>query len=160
MAERVLEPYSLVAKSGDWYLIAKRNQEFRNYRVARFHRVELLADHFARDPGFDLATFWQDHLEEFVASMGEYVITLQVHPDRLNFVKWLTPGRHTVEEPAHPNSWPIVRIKFDSVELAKMLVFELGADAEVIAPRELYFAVLDAARAFCQRAAAAPQPTL
>ncbi|HEX2906913.1 MAG TPA: HTH domain-containing protein, partial [Phototrophicaceae bacterium] len=36
MVERVLEPYSLVAKASHWYLIGRREAEFRLYRVSRF----------------------------------------------------------------------------------------------------------------------------
>src|SRR5262245_7324827 len=43
--ERLMEPYSLVAKASLWYLIAKRDGELRMYRVSRFHSVELLDTH-------------------------------------------------------------------------------------------------------------------
>jgi predicted DNA-binding transcriptional regulator YafY len=137
-----------VAKSSIWYLVARRASEFRTYRVTRFHDVEVLGEHFTRDPDYDLPTFWQSHLQEFVESMAEYSITLEVHPDRIGFVQWLTPGRHQVTEPAQAGDWYIVRVQIESVELAKMLVFSLGAQARAIEPRALYDAVVEAARAF------------
>lgn len=151
IVERLLHPYSLVAKSGTWYLIAKRDQEFRIYRVARFHTLTLHDNHFLRDPDFDLPTYWQSHLQQFVETMGEYMVTLRVHPDRINFVKWLTPGRHQIIEPIQANEWPTMHLQMESMELAKMLVFGLGAQAIVVEPRHLYESVLNAAREFCAR---------
>ena len=89
VVERELEPYSLVAKSSIWYLVAKREQELRIYRVTRFHDLTLLDNHFARDESYDLPTYWQSHLQQFVESMSEYAITLQVHPERMTFIKWI-----------------------------------------------------------------------
>jgi predicted DNA-binding transcriptional regulator YafY len=149
IVQRVLQPYSLIAKSGIWYLIARRDQEFRIYRVSRFHDLALLDTHFQRDEEFDLPTYWQSHLQEFVETMSEYTVTLQVHPDRINFVKWLQPGRHQVIAPVHQDEWFTVRFQMESMELAKMLVFGLGTQAVVVEPRGLYEAVLEAAREFC-----------
>lgn len=148
VVERTLEPYSLVAKSSIWYLIAKREGELRIYRVTRFHDLTLLATHFERDASYDLPTYWQAHLQQFVESMGEFSLTLEVHPDRLAFVKWITPGRHQITDAEQAGDWHTVRIQMESVELAKMLVFSLGAQGRVVEPRTLYDAVVAAAREF------------
>ena len=39
VVERVLEAYSLVAKSSIWYLTAAHDGELRTYRVSRFKQV-------------------------------------------------------------------------------------------------------------------------
>jgi predicted DNA-binding transcriptional regulator YafY len=146
VAERLLEPYSLVAKSSLWYLVASREGELRTYRVSRFHDVVLLDDHFHRRDDFDLPSYWRDHLQEFTEAMVEYHFTLRIHPDRLNFVRWLAPGRCHVEEPPDVDGWFVTHVQMESLDLAKMLVFGLGMQAEVIEPRELEEAVLSAAR--------------
>lgn len=150
LVERVLEPYSLVAKSSVWYLIAKREGEYRIYRVTRFYDLTLLDQHFARDEQYDLPAFWQKHQQQFIKSMAEYTITLRVHPERLPFVKWLTPGRHQITEATREGEWPTVQVQMESVELAKMLIFGLGSQAIVVEPRSLYEAVVAEARAFCE----------
>lgn len=146
--ERLLEPYSLVAKSSIWYLVAKREREFRTYRVTRFEELTLLDQMFVRDADYDLPSYWHTHLQQFVEGMAGYNFTLLIHPDRLNFVKWLTPGRHQVTEPTAQEEWYTVKIQTESVTLAKMLVFELGAQAKVIEPAVLYEAVVEAAKVF------------
>jgi len=151
IGERILEPYSLVAKSSFWYLIAKREGEFRTYRVSRFHEITLLSEHFERESDFDLVSYWQAHLQEFTEALTEYAFTLRIHESRLNFVRWLTPGRFHIIEPADETGWPTVKIHMESVELAKMLVFGLGKDAEVVEPKELQLAVVEAAREILER---------
>jgi predicted DNA-binding transcriptional regulator YafY len=151
IVERVLEPYSLVAKSSIWYLVAKRQGAFRIYRVTRLHDLTVLEQHFQREEDFDLPTFWQSHLHRFVESMAEYSFTLRVHPDRLPFVKWITPGRHQSTKPEREGEWYTVRVQMESVELAKMLVFGLGSQATVIEPRTLHDAVVAAARELCRQ---------
>jgi predicted DNA-binding transcriptional regulator YafY len=54
VVERLLEPYSLVAKASLWYLVAKRDSEIHTYRVSRFQQVTLLDSHFQRPSDFDL----------------------------------------------------------------------------------------------------------
>ncbi len=146
IGERVLEPYSLVAKSSFWYLIAKCDGEFRTYRVSRFHSVTLLGDHFKRDLDFDLANHWQKHLQEFTEALTEYAFSLRIHERRLNFVKWLTPGRFQISEPIDDSGWLTIKVHMESIELAKMLVFGLGKDAVVLDPPELAQAVVETAR--------------
>ncbi len=147
ISERMLEPYSLVAKSSFWYVIAKRDCEFRTYRVSRFHSIKLLDEHFQRDTDFDLADYWQTHLKEFTEALTEYAFMLRIHQSRLNFVKWLTPGRFQIIEALNESGWISIRVHMESIDLAKMLVFGLGKDAVVIDPPELAQAVIEAAHA-------------
>ncbi len=146
VSERMLAPYSLVAKSSVWYLVAWRDQEFRPYRVSRFHELELLDQHFQREPGFDLPTYWEAHLQEFADALPDYEFTLQVHPSRVSFLKSLVPGRCRFAMPSNEDNWVKVDIRLESLELAKMLVLGLGRQAQVLEPPELKQAVLEAAQ--------------
>jgi predicted DNA-binding transcriptional regulator YafY len=146
VVERIMEPYSLVAKASHWYLIARRDGELRTYRVTRFRSITLLDIHFRRPKDFDLATFWHEHLGEFVEALGEYTFTLRVHESRMNFVRWLAPGRYAIVEPPDSTGWFTAHLHYESVELAKMLVFGLGTQAVVVEPAELHEAVANTAR--------------
>ena len=150
IVERVLEPYSLVNKSSNWYLIARRDDTFRTYRVTRFHQVRLLDQRFTRHPDYDLPGYWQEHLQEFVDSFSEYRCTLRIHPDREAFVKWLVPGRWEIVGHADEDGWLTLNLMMDSPLLAKMLVFGLGTAGQVVAPDELRAAVLNDARTLLQ----------
>lgn len=147
VSERILEPYSLVAKASNWYLIAKRDGELRTYRVSRLQQVTLLDAHFRRPDDFDLATYWKEHAGDFVAAISEYGFTLQIEPQHMNFVKWLMTGRYEIVESVDSSGWLTVRFWVESVDLARMLVFGLGAKAvKIIEPRDLQESILADAR--------------
>ncbi len=57
---RDLHGLGLVLKGGIWYLVARAEDRVRSYRVARILDAELLAEHFERPAGFDLAAHWQE----------------------------------------------------------------------------------------------------
>jgi predicted DNA-binding transcriptional regulator YafY len=144
IVERTLEPYSLVAKSSLWYVVAKHHDQLRTYRASRFHAATLLDQHFERSVDFDLPTYWQAHVQEFVSGAAGFAFTLRIDPNRLNFVAWLTPGRYEVIETAE-DGWLTVRLQFETIELAKMLVFGLGTQAEIVEPDALRDAVRESA---------------
>ena len=143
--ERVLEPYSLIAKSSLWYLLAQHQGELHTYRVARFQRITLLDKHFQRRQDFDLTTYWPTHLQEFKETVSEYRFTLRVQPDRLSFIRRLVPGRYQVDEAPDIEGWLTVRFDLESMDFARMLVFGLGRQAEIVEPPELKEAVLNTA---------------
>jgi predicted DNA-binding transcriptional regulator YafY len=144
--ERMLEPYSLIAKSSLWYLLAQHQGELHTYRVARFQRITLLDTHFQRRKDFDLATYWQTHLQEFKEAIAGYRFTLRLPPDRLSFVRRLIPGRYHVLDTPDATGWLTVQFDLESPDLARMLVFGLGQPVEIVEPLELKEAVLRAAR--------------
>jgi Predicted transcriptional regulator len=145
ITERVLEPYSLVAKSSTWYLIAQRDGNMRIYRVSRFHSIILLDTYFTRSDDFDLTTYWHHHLQEFALAISDYTFTLRFHESRLPFVKRLMPGRSTILEPSNEDGWVTAQFHVESMDFAKMLIFGLGTQAVVVEPPELYAAVVQAA---------------
>lgn len=151
IVERELEPYGLVAKSSLWYLVARRDGNLRTYRVSRFHVVTVLERRFRRPPDFDLAAYWSEHLQEFAGGIADYPFTLRLREERLNFARWLTPGRCDALEATDESGWLTARFRLESLELARMLVFGLGADAQVLDPPELGAAVLAAAREILKR---------
>lgn len=151
ISERTLEPYSLVNKSSLWYLVARREGELRTYRVARFHTVRRLPEHFERLPDFDLPTYWRDNLQSFVESFSGYRCMLRVAPERAPFVKWLLAGRWESAGEPDAEDWITLQLSMESPLLAQMLVFGLGADVRVLEPAELRDAVVQQAHALIAR---------
>ena len=150
LVERTLDPYSLVAKSSLWYLVARREGQFRTYRVSRFRHIRLLDTHFIREPDFDLPTHWQNQTQEFVESISEFTFTLRIHPDRISFIRQLMPGRLHILEADDAASWVTVQLHLESMDMAKMLVFGLVPQVEVIEPASLREAVTQTAQFICQ----------
>jgi predicted DNA-binding transcriptional regulator YafY len=142
ISERVLAPYSLICKTSLWYLLAEHNQNMRTYRVSRFHSLRVLNQTFSRRSDFDLPTYWQTRLQGFVDDFSDYHCTLRIHPQRIAFVKELVPGRWETVGVPDTDGWVTMRFKLDSDHLAKMLVFDLAGDVEIVSPPELQEAVI------------------
>jgi predicted DNA-binding transcriptional regulator YafY len=149
VTKRTLEPYSLVAKSSLWYLVAMQGKEFRTFRVARLQHVKVLPQHFERQPEFDLPAYWQKHLQNFGEAFDEYHFTLRLHADAMNFVRDLVPGRWEVKA-EEAEGWVTVQFHLASLDLAKMLVFGLGKQAKVVEPESLRQVVLSTAQEILQ----------
>jgi predicted DNA-binding transcriptional regulator YafY len=151
VVERTLEPYSLVAKSSVWYLIAARDGELRTYRVARFRQITLLDTHYQRRQDFDLPTHWHEQMQRFGEMQADYTFTLTMAADRLSFLQQIVPGRYRQLAAPDADGWVDVRLHLESLDLAIMLVFGLGAQARVVEPPELQAAIEQTARAVLSR---------
>jgi predicted DNA-binding transcriptional regulator YafY len=150
VVERKLEPYGLVAKGGIWYLVAAHDGTFRTYRVSRLQTMVLLDDKFVREPNFEVATYWRDHSTRFLRSVPSYRFTLRVHRGQMDFVRWYTPGTHTIMG-LPDREWVTVQFHVSTFESALMVVFGLGTGAEVVEPEELKTEMLKRVRELLER---------
>ena len=145
-SERVLEPYSLVAKASLWYLIARRDGELRTYRVSRLKQVTLLDQHFQRPPDFDLPAYWHEHIQDFLGTLTEYAFTLRIDSRHMASSKWYTPGRTEILEPPGDDGWLTARLWVESQDMAVLFVLTMGTSAAIVEPDNLREKVLQAAR--------------
>jgi hypothetical protein len=110
----------------------------------------LLEDGFEREPNYDLPAYWQNHLAKFGGSFSDYQFVLRVHPDRVRFLQWIVPGRYELDAPSSEDGWMTARFQLESIEMAKMLIFGLGAaHTEIVEPAALRDAMVTTAREFC-----------
>jgi predicted DNA-binding transcriptional regulator YafY len=71
---RTIEPLGLVFKSSHWYLVAKRDEEFRTYRASRIQSAALLEETFARPEDFNLKEYWMKSKARFIKKIPQYKI--------------------------------------------------------------------------------------
>lgn len=146
ISEYKLEPYALVAKGSMWYLVAAREDELRTYRVSRFIEVKLLDKSFRRPENFNLKQYWDSTAQAFAEGMLQYTCQLRIRKTRLNFVRWYTAGRWEMLEETEDNF--LADFEFESIEPAKMLIFGLGADVQIIEPQSLINAIRETLDSF------------
>lgn len=142
--QRKLDPYSLVSKSSNWYLVAQRDGDYRIYRVSRFQDVVLLDERFNRQKDFDLQSYWRTHSQAFAKNIDEYKFILKVKAERMVFIKTLLPGR--TQELEENEDWVTLEIHVMSIQFARMVIFELGSDAIIIEPEELRTNIINQAQ--------------
>lgn len=146
--KRIVDPYGLVAKRSVWYLAARSEGEMRTYRISRLQGVQALDEGFEREPNFDLASYWEQSLEQFKERLPRYpaqVIVKESLLGRLSKERFVKLGE---AEPA-ADGWLRADLEFETLESACEIVLSFGSGIEALAPEELRLKVLaeiDAAR--------------
>jgi predicted DNA-binding transcriptional regulator YafY len=138
---RVVEPYGLVLKAGRWYLVAAAGSATRTYRVSRILDVQPLDVTFERDPGFDLASYWQQYLRSFDERRHAGHAVVRMSPDalaRLPEVAELSVA-DAARRSAEPDGqgWLRVTIPVEEPSQALSELFRLAPHIEILSPHHL-----------------------
>lgn len=141
VADREIEPLGLVLKAGAWYVVGRRGRTARTYRLDHMHEVQLLAQRFKRPRAFDLAAYWAEATQRFEQGVYRDFATLRASPAGLKRLQGFSPAvaqavRRTATA-AQRSGWVTVTVPIESIEHAAREMLRLGAEAEVIEPREL-----------------------
>ena len=139
LAERVVDPYGLVCKSGIWYLVADQDGEPRLFRVSRVVSAEADEAPVRRRDGVEFADLWQAlrrQIEERPTPLG---VTARVRRDWLGVFRRICAS-HLVDgeddDGGDDSEWAVVRLRFAGVAAARILL-SFGGDAEVMSPPEV-----------------------
>jgi predicted DNA-binding transcriptional regulator YafY len=139
LAERVVDPYGLVCKSGIWYLVADSDGEPRLFRVSRVVSAEADEAPVRRRDGVEFAELWQAlrrQVEERPTPLG---VTARVRRDWLGVFRRMCAA-HLVDgeddDGGDDPEWAVVRMRFGGVAAARILL-SFGGDAEVVSPPEV-----------------------
>jgi predicted DNA-binding transcriptional regulator YafY len=136
-----VEPYALVVKVDTWYLIGRVQREMRVFRISRLQTLTPTGTTFARDPAFDLQKFWTRWCERFESNPPnnftvEIRITARGRRRLLDaFGSWFSARVEPLGE-RFRGSKPVT-LEFDREDVALRVLFELGAEAEVVSPKAL-----------------------
>lgn len=162
---RLVNPYGLVAKEGEWHLVCAdagesgaANVRLRVYRVAELLTVRATEQPSVRPPGFELASAWRAWCGRIRRSRGHYVVSALVSPQMAVELPLLL-GEHcaaTAQEQALSETRAAddrlpVTLRFDSLEEARTKLLGLGAGVEVVTPVALRRSLLDFAEQVVKR---------
>jgi len=147
-SERVVAPLGLVARGNTWYLVARKQEEVRTYRVSRIRDAAVLDEPSERPADFDLAAHWESSATAFRDKLPSCVVTYLVAPEAMPWVRYRS---WRLQDEAVEGDRIRVRLRFDSEDEAVMFALGLGANAEVVEPARLRERVLAAARATVER---------
>jgi predicted DNA-binding transcriptional regulator YafY len=136
-SRRVVAPLGLVAKGRAWYLVARRDQRIRTYRVGRIESAAVLDQTFTRPMEFDLAEHWTDACRQLRRSRPSYPIRIRVRDRSL---RRFTTNSSATMGPSR-RGWCPVDVDLENPHEAAAVVLSLGGDAVVLEPAELRKAV-------------------
>jgi len=165
---RAVGPLGLVNKAGTWYLVALADdirgegaqagdgrREPRVFRVGRIGGAVILAEPFARPPGFGLAEFWARWSAEFEASRPRIAVTLRASPGaQAAFAEVFGDAAGPALASAPPpgaDGWRVVTLPFEHEVAAAYRLAGFGDQVEVLSPRPVRDRLVRTARQILTR---------
>lgn len=148
-------PLGLVLKAGNWYA-AMRTGSGRvvSARVARITAVVDTGTRFERDPGFDLAEWWEAAQLAFDAAIQAYPVTLRLGPraqaNLPHVLGRLTAERGVLGEP-DAEGWRVGEFTLENEPIALDQITCFGPHVEVLAPVGLRSALAARGREIADR---------
>ena len=142
LSERDIEPWSILAARGHWYLIALAlsSGEERMFRLDRIKRLAVLKESAAIPDDFDPEIY----RGAFREVPSEPVMNLEISPEA---ARWFEDYYPVIESHALKDDWRSVALHYGSPRWAATLVLQLGTDVRNVRPQE----VLDVAQQLAAR---------
>lgn len=145
--ERLIAPYGLVAKAGEWYLVGARDDHICVIRVVDVLDAAILDEPITRPASFDLVGFWAEWCTTRQANRPHYSAIVRVSPQLIPYLGW-TFGRRVDErivegEPPDEEGWITITLPFESLFAARERILGLGGAIEVLEPEALRESVRD-----------------
>ncbi|MDT7784721.1 MAG: hypothetical protein QOF58_3140 [Pseudonocardiales bacterium] len=145
---RTVDPIGLVTVRDRGYLLATRSGADRTYRLSRVLAAETLGEPAQRPPQVDLDRVWQERCAQFLSS-GHISVRLRVNPSRhLDVLKTAVAVRAAEQD---DDGWLRLEAMFQDLWHAEWALWQLGVQAEVLAPQELRAVLHDRAEAIAAR---------
>lgn len=145
---RPVDPIGLVTVRSRTYLLATTSGEDRTYRLSRMLRAEGLPDPAHRPAQVDLNRIWAERSAQFL-SEGHIPVAVRVRQSRRD--ELLDDARAVRTEEPEPDGWVRLDLTFEDLRHAVWAVWQLGADAEVLAPGAVRKALHDRAEVLTAR---------
>jgi len=145
---RTVDPIGLVTVRDRAYLLATRSGADRTYRLARVLAAERLPEPAQRPDRVDLDRVWRERCARFLSS-DHIAVLVRVAParreDLLN-----TAVAVRAEEP-DADGWLRLEVTFQDSRHAEWALWQLGTDAEALAPASLRTSLRNRAAAIATR---------
>lgn len=140
---RTVDPIGLVTVRNRGYLLATRSGEDRTYRLSRVVTAEELDEPAERPDRVDLDRVWQERSTQFRTGGDQVAVLARVDPARReNLVGTALAVR---SEEVDSYGWIRLEVTFQDARHAEWALWQLGTDAEALAPQWLRTALRDRA---------------
>ncbi|WKD36786.1 helix-turn-helix transcriptional regulator [Streptomyces xanthophaeus] len=145
---RTVDPIGLVTVRDRAYLLATRSGADRTYRLSRVLAAEELPETAERPNRVDLDRIWRERSARFLSD-GHLTVLVRVDPARREDLLD-TAVAVRAEEP-DPDGRLRLELTFQDSRHAEWALWQLGTDAEALAPPSLRTALRDRAAALAAR---------
>ncbi|MFC9590130.1 helix-turn-helix transcriptional regulator [Streptomyces sp. NPDC056944] len=132
---RTVDPIGLVTVRGQGYLLAARSGDDRTYRLSRVLAAEELAEPSQRPERVDLARAWQERGTRFRNGGDQVTVRLRMRAARRE--ELVGTALAVLSEESEADGWSCLEVTFQDARHAEWALWQLGADAEALAPQWL-----------------------
>ncbi|ADD43066.1 helix-turn-helix transcriptional regulator [Stackebrandtia nassauensis] len=139
---RTVDPIGLVTVRDRGYLLATRAGADRTYRLSRMAAAEELPEAARRPDRVDLDRIWRERCAQFLAE-GHMSVRVRVDPRRRE--ELLNSAVAVRAEESDADGWLRLEVTYQDSRHAEWALWQLGADAEALAPQSLRAALRDRA---------------
>lgn len=145
--EAKVEPYGLVAKNGEWFLVCKREGHFKVIRIQDVLEARKTNTQFSRLEDFDLIRFWKDWCFEYKTRRPSYKVKVRLLAELIpQLPTLLGDAIHPRLESgalAKDDGWVTLTLPFEYLEQARSRLLGFGRAIEVLEPRALRASLVD-----------------
>ncbi|MEV6639169.1 WYL domain-containing protein [Amycolatopsis sp. NPDC051371] len=145
---RTVDPIGLVTVRDRTYLLATRSGADRTYRLSRVLAAEERPEPAERPDRVDLDRVWRERCAQFLSG-GHIAVRIRVNPKRREEVLSTAVAVRAAEPDA--DGWLRLEATYQDAWHAEWALWQLGADAEALAPQSLRTALRDRAAAIAAR---------
>lgn len=132
---RTVDPIGLVTVRGLGYLLATHSGEDRTYRLSRALAAEALSEHADRPDRVDLEQAWLERSSRFRAGDDQVVVMLRVNAARREGIVGTAVA--VLAEESDDDGWLRMQVSFQDARHAQWALWQLGSNAEALAPQWL-----------------------
>ncbi|MFD6417532.1 helix-turn-helix transcriptional regulator [Streptomyces sp. NPDC060194] len=132
---RTVDPIGLVTVRDRAYLLATREGEDRTYRLSRVLAAEQLPQPAQRPVQVDLDRVWRERSARFLAGGDHLAVLVLLHPGRRE--ELLDTALAVRAEQPEDDGRLRLEVTFQDVRHAVWAMWQLGTDAEALAPPSL-----------------------
>ncbi|WP_106252411.1 helix-turn-helix transcriptional regulator [Allonocardiopsis opalescens] len=145
---RTVDPIGLVTVRDRGYLLATRSGADRTYRLSRVLAAEELPEPAQRPDRVDLDRIWRERCARFLSG-DQLSVLVRVDPQRREELLG-TALAVRAEEP-DADGWLRLEVTFQDARHAEWALWQLGTDAEALAPPSLRARLRERATAIAAR---------
>ncbi|WP_282692692.1 WYL domain-containing protein [Streptomyces sp. CC208A] len=146
---RTVDPIGLVTVRDRGYLLATRAGADRTYRLSRVLAAEELPEPAERPSRVDLDGAWRKRCARFL-STGHLAVLVRVRPERREELLATAVAVRAATGDTDDGR-PLLEATFQDLRHAEWALWQLGADAEALAPESLRVSLRDRAAALAAR---------
>lgn len=143
-----VDPIGLVTVRDKGYLLATESGADRTMRISRIRAVEELPEPAQRPDQVDLELIWAQRCVEFL-SEDHLAVQVRVSPARRDDL--LDMAEAVRAEDPEPGGWLRLEVTFQDLWHAEWALWQLGLNAEALAPQELRASLHARARTVADR---------